>query len=149
MILQGTGKMKEPIYNAFCALVFQTVVLVLLLSNTSLGVYGVGIANTVYAGTLYYLNHRVIKKTVDYKQEYKRSIFLPLLLSVIMGCVVHAANKGLLYLNVASRIATVISIIIGGSIYIVLILTCGVFSKEELRMIPLLKKICDRGKRND
>lgn len=148
-ILQGTGKMKEPIYNAFCALVFQTVVLVLLLSNTSLGVYGVGIANTVYAGTLYYLNHRVIKKTVDYKQEYKRSIFLPLLLSVIMGCVVHAANKGLLYLNVASRIATVISIIIGGSIYIVLILTCGVFSKEELRMIPLLKKICDRGKRND
>ena len=62
-ILQGLGKVNTPIINAGISLVVQTVAAVLLLMFTSLDLYSIAIANTLYSGMMCVLNQWGGKKT--------------------------------------------------------------------------------------
>ena len=71
-ILQGLGKVNTPIINAGISLVVQTVAAVLLLMFTSLDLYSIAIANTLYSGMMCVLNQWAVRRAVGYRQEIVR-----------------------------------------------------------------------------
>lgn len=115
-ILQGIGKVNTPIVNAAIALLVQTITAIVLLRITNLGVYSIAIATTLYAGLMCFLNQYSVKKAIAYRQEYRKSFFIPILASVIMGGVIKLVYEGM-YLCVASmKIAVILAIMLGLSL---------------------------------
>ena len=88
-VLQGMGKVQEPLKNAAISLVIHTIVLVPLLLFTDLNLYAIMIATIVYALSMCILNQMSIRKYIDYKQEFKKSILAPFFASVVMGAVTY------------------------------------------------------------
>ena len=87
-ILQGLGKVNTPIINAGISLVVQTVAAVLLLMFTSLDLYSIAIANTLYSGMMCVLNQWAVRRAVGYRQEIVKTFVIPAFASAFMGAAV-------------------------------------------------------------
>ncbi len=140
-ILQGIGKVNTPIVNAAIALLVQTITAIVLLRITNLGVYSIAIATTLYAGLMCFLNQYSVKKAIAYRQEYRKSFFIPILASVIMGGVIKLVYEGM-YLCVASmKIVVILAIMLGIVLYLFLLILFQCFTKQEIENFPGGKKI--------
>jgi len=135
-ILQGLGRVNIPIINAGIALVVQTVTAIVLLFFTELDLYGIAIANTLYSALMCVLNQRAVRKAVGYRQEVKRTFFIPGFAALLMGAVAWASYEGLLMLTSSPRISVVIAILVAAAVYFFLLLLFRGVSEEELRGFP-------------
>lgn len=135
-ILQGLGKVNIPIVNSGIALVIQTTVVVVLLFFTDLDLYGVAIANTLYAACVCLLNQLAVRRAVEYRQEIKKTFAIPLLSSVCMGGAAWGIYEILLMLTSSPKISVVIAICLGACIYFALLLLFRGVSEQELRGFP-------------
>lgn len=135
-LLQGIDRMKEPVKNAAIALVLHVLVLVVLMYAFKLNIYAVIFANAAFGLIMSVLNALSIRKYVGYKQEIVKTFLIPGLAAGIMGVVVWAVYRGLLYLLRINAIATVLSIIIGALVYFALMLLLKGMGEAELRRLP-------------
>ena len=135
-LLQGINRMKEPVKNAAIALLLHVIVLVVLMYGFKLNIYAVIFANAAFGLIMSFLNAVSIRKYVGYRQEIVKTFLIPGLAAGIMGVVVWAVYKGLLYLLRINAIATIISIIIGAIVYFALVLLLKGMGEEELRRLP-------------
>ena len=135
-LLQGINRMKEPVKNAAMALLLHVIVLVVLMYGFKLNIYAVIFANAAFGLIMSFLNAVSIRKYVGYRQEIVKTFLIPGLAAGIMGVVVWAVYKGLLYLLRINAIATIISIIIGAIVYFALVLLLKGMGEEELRRLP-------------
>ena len=116
-VLQGLGKVNQPIINAGIALVVQTVVAIVLLLATKLDLYSIAVAETLYAGLMCVLNQRAVCKAAGYRQEIKNTFVVPSIAAVCMGGVAWAGYESLLMLTESPRISVVISIPVSACVY--------------------------------
>ncbi|SFQ45467.1 stage V sporulation protein B [Lachnospiraceae bacterium XBB1006] len=135
-ILQGINQMKKPIYNAAIALVAQTICVGLLLRYTTLGIYGVAIANTVYSGIMAWMNQHATKRAIGYRQELLKTFAIPLCASGIMGIVVLGGFKVLQFGLRSMRIATILAVCLGIVVYGMALLLLKGVSEEEILQMP-------------
>ncbi len=135
-LLQGIDRMKEPVKNAAIALVLHVLVLVVLMYAFKLNIYAVIFANAAFGLIMSVLNALSIRKYVGYKQEIVKTFLIPGLAAGIMGVVVWAVYKGLLYLLRINAIATVLSIVVGALVYFSLMLLLKGMGEAELRRLP-------------
>lgn len=135
-ILQGLGKLNAPIINAAIALVVQTGIAAGLLFYTDCGLYSIAIANTVYSGLMYLLNHASVRRAVGYRQEMKRTFGIPLLASLCMGAAAWGIYTGLYAVTVSRVISVLPAIAAAVVIYFALILLLKGVTEEELRGFP-------------
>lgn len=135
-ILQGLGRVSIPIVNAGIALAVQTVSAILLLLYTDLDLYGIVIANTLYAICLCVLNQIAVHRTVGYRQEIVKTFLIPGLASACTGGIAWAVYESLLMLTASPRISVVIAICIAACVYFVMLLLFRGLSEEELRGSP-------------
>ncbi len=147
-ILQGVDKMHLPIIHALISLVLHLAALEVMALGFDLGIFSMVYANILFAVFMCYLNHRSIRKLLRYRQEIKRTIFLPLLASAVMGACAFGVYN-LIHLGVKSNaICTVGAIIAAISVYGVLLIKFGCLSESELyempggtRLLVLLRKM--------
>ena len=135
-LLQGIDRMKEPVKNAAIALVLHVIVLVVLMYAFKLNIYAVIFANAAFGLIMSVLNALSIRKYVGYKQEVVKTFLIPGLSAGIMGVVVWAVYKGLIYLLRINAIATILSIIVGAIVYFALMLLLKGMGEAELRRLP-------------
>lgn len=154
-ILQGMGRMNEPLKNSAIALIIHLVVLVILLKKFRLNIYGVIYANTLFAFIICVLNAMAIKRFLHYRQELKKTFLIPLIASGCMAVVSFAVHwvcntlLNYLFIDYASNaIGTVLGIITGAAVYVfILIRLRGVREHEILNlpkgalMVRILKKL--------
>ena len=144
-ILQAVGKQTKPVTNAVIALAVQSLIAVLLLIFTDLGIFALAIAVTVYSFMMCLLNSISIRKTTGYKQEIVETFLLPLWSALIMGVVVAGVYHGLMYLlqknYLCNAVSLVVSVVIGVLVYFVMALKLGAMKKKELQAIPGGRKI--------
>jgi stage V sporulation protein B len=133
-ILQGIGKVNTPIINAAIALVAQTVIAVVLLITTNLGVYSIAIATTLYAGLMCLLNQYSVKKAIAYRQEYKKSFFIPMLAAMIMGVCIKLVYEGIYLLSASMKVSVILAILSGMVVYLFLLIVLKYFTKQELEV---------------
>lgn len=153
-ILQGLGHLREPLINSVIGLVFHVIILIGLMF-ISPGIYAVMVATIAMAVIVCLLNMSCIRKHVRFRQNYLKTYFIPLLISLIMG----AASMGIykLFLKVLPESMTVgrvwtgvllcICIGIGLLIYFILLFVIHPFTAEELVEMPAGRKLYSLAKK--
>ena len=149
-VLQGTGKVNKPVVHAVCALLVQTLVLVLLLLYTDLDLYALCIATVIYAFLMCVLNAISIRKHLKYEQEMFKTFVLPLIAALWMGIatagVYFGLDKGIVFLTEVSQIqisqlirniiCLVPALLVAVMVYFMLVIKLGAVSKNELKTMP-------------
>lgn len=150
-VLQGIGKANIPMIHAAAALVLDVIVVTVLMFVTDWGIYNVVIAMIVYALSMCILNHRAMRKALDYKNPWEKAYLSPFLASVPMGIAAfglyHGIYRAVKGLPAANLIALVPAICIGALIYFAVYLFIEKPDAEELYGIPFGRKLAAIGKK--
>lgn len=140
-VLQGINHMKTPLKNAVISLILHVGILWVMLYPLKMGIYGVLYSNILFALTMCLLNGFSIRKYLKYRQEIKKTFFLPTLAAGIMGAVcygvyflVHAVLKH----NILGVLAAVAAAVI---VYGVLLLKFQCIDESELNSFPGGRKL--------
>ncbi|MBE5992305.1 MAG: polysaccharide biosynthesis protein [Paenibacillaceae bacterium] len=140
-VLQGINHMKTPLKNAIISLILHVGILWVMLYPLKMGIYGVLYSNILFALTMCLLNGFSIRKYLSYRQEIKKTFFLPTLAAGIMGAVcygvyflVHAVLKH----NILGVLAAVAAAVI---VYGVLLLKFQCVDESELNSFPGGRKL--------
>ena len=130
-LLQGMNRMKEPIKNAVIALALHLIILVALMLGLDLNIFAVIIANACFGLIMCILNARSIRRYSGYRQEVRRTFFVPAVSAAGMGVVVWLVYRLFLYL-----IATLVSIVAGVFTYATLLLMLKGLTEQEILRFP-------------
>ncbi len=140
-VLQGINHMKTPLKNAIISLVIHVGILWAMLFPLKMGIYGVLYSNILFALTMCLLNGLSIRRFLYYRQEIKKTFFLPTLAAGIMGAVsygvyflVHLVLKH----NAAGVLAAVAAAVF---VYGVLLLKFRCVDETELNSFPGGRKL--------
>ena len=135
-VLQGIGKVNIPVINAAVALVIQTVVLLVLMYCTNLGLYAIAIAAICYSFMMCLLNNLSVVKYLKYKQNYVKTYLLPLVASVLMGLAAYGVYHGLYLLMPINAVCLMIAIGVAAVVYFVVLIKIGGITKDDLYSFP-------------
>lgn len=146
-VLQGLGKPKLPVIHAAVALLLNIVSLIIFMW-AGLGVYGVVFATILYALVVCILNAVSIRKLLNYRTEAKSCFFYPAVSAAGMGVVVVILYWGasLLFPDVmggyaVSAALTFAAVIVGVAVYLLVYLGISKMPEEEIRRLPMGRKI--------
>ena len=84
-ILQGLGKLQTPLINNAAALVIHFILLYVMLTAGNLNIYAVVWSNICFALIVSVLNAIAIARFLHYRQEWKRTFLIPVIVSIILG----------------------------------------------------------------
>ncbi len=145
-ILQGLGKLKEPLIHCCIALVIHIAALYVMLSRFNLNIYAVLYANTLFALIVSILNAFAISRMLGYRQEVLRSFVIPAAASAIMAFAAFGIYS-LLHLVLGVSVSTVFAILAGVFIYSVSLVALGGISSVEILSLPKGRQILNFFKR--
>lgn len=153
-VLQGIGKVNIPVISAATALIVHIFLFIPLVRYTNLGVYSFIFATAFYAIIIIFMNYRAVKKYLDFKMEWKQTLWVPLVSAMFMGVVAIIFYYSLETIigsfageYVTNAIAVIISIVIAAFSYFVIMIKIGGYTKEMLLVFPkgaLLVKIVQK-----
>lgn len=146
-ILQGLSHMNIPVRNAATALVIHVAALYVMLMGFQWGIYSVLYANILFAAVICLLNGLAIRKHLRYRQEMKRTFFIPALAAAVMGAAAYGSYQGLFLLLKNSALATVLAVCAGAAVYGCLLLKLGGVEQSELRSMPGGGKVIALGRK--
>lgn len=155
-ILQGLNRLDVPIRHAVAALAVHVAALEVFLMVFKMGIYSVVFANIIFALVMCLLNGHVIAKFVRYRQEYKKTVLLPTLCSLLMGAAAYGVYRlvyGLLPSSMMKgrlgmAIVVLPSVLVAVVVYALLLVKLKAVDEEELKgmpaggkMVRILKKV--------
>ena len=142
-VLQGMGHMREPVVNSFLSLVIHVIVLVILLKQFRLNIYGVVYANTLFAFLICIFNGVSIKRHLNYRQELGKTFLIPLISAAVMGVIaylVHLIFYSLLRIpfidSASNAVATLFAIVAGVLVYLFLLIKLRGIRESEIANLP-------------
>ena len=134
-ILQGMDKMRLPVIHAAISLAIHVVLLVVMVM-TGMNIHAVVWANIFFAFLMCVLNSRSIAKYMRYRQEVRRTFFVPLLASALMGAAAFGVYHGLYVLCKSNAISVLVACIAAVIVYGVALLVLKGLTEEELLGFP-------------
>lgn len=153
-VLQGIGKVNVPVMSSAVALVLHVFLLVPLIGVVKLGIYSLILATAFYAVIVVFINYHYIKKYLNFKLEWRQTVWLPIASSIIMGIVAILVYKGLnLVLRyiagayISNAIAALTAIILAACVYFISMIKIGGYTKEMLLAFPkgaLLARVAEK-----
>lgn len=135
-VLQGIGRVNKPVINAGIALVLQTVVLVVLLLVTDLGLYSLAVAMIVYSLTVCVLNQMSIQKCLGYSIDWGGTFIKPLIASLIMGAFALGTYRLVNLVVPYNAICLFTAIGVAVVVYFVLVIKMSIVSEAEMLAMP-------------
>jgi stage V sporulation protein B len=142
-VLQGIGRMNKPVINAAVALVIQTGALVAMLLYTDMGTYAMAVAVVLFALIMCVMNGISVRRYLEYRQEWDRSVIRPLIISIIMGGVAFGTYHGIYFLLPINLLALIIAVIMGAVVYFVIAIKWQVLGAAELSWLPKSKRLTE------
>ena len=134
-ILQGLGRLREPLIHNAVALVIHVIALVVMLRYLNLNIYAVLYSNAVFALVVCILNALSIRRFIYYQQDLKKTYLIPLISSIIMafGCyaIWYVLNKVF-----GNSFATILAILCGIIIYLISLVAFRGLTEPEMRRLP-------------
>lgn len=146
-ILLGLGFLVKPLVHSVIALLFHTIVLTALLFTGS-GIYGVVLANILFAVLMSVMNMFSIHKHTQFRQDIARTYVVPAVAAGVMGIVVFALSEGMqrclptavTKIWPAEAICTIPMIFFGAWIYVVFLNLLKDFTAEDAEQLPFFNK---------
>ena len=112
-----------------------------------LNIFAVVIANAAFGLIMCILNARSIRRYSGYRQEVRKTFFVPAIAATGMGVVVWLIYHGILYVLRINAIATVLSIVAGAAVYAVLLLLLKGLNEQEILRFPKGRMLADIAKK--
>ncbi len=134
-ILQGLGKMRQPLIHNCIALVVHLISLYLLLTVFNLNIYGVVIANIIFAAIISVMNSLSISRYLGYRQEFFRTFFIPAVASLIMAAAAYLVYY-VFHLVFGNTFATFVAILAGVVVYAIGLVAFKGVTQEEIASLP-------------
>lgn len=135
-ILQGIDRMRLPILHALIALVLHLGALEVMALVFDLGIYSMVFANVLFALIMCVLNHAAIRRTIGYRQEWKKTFMIPTMASAVMGVCTFGTYKIVYGAIKSNTAATLIAIGIAVLVYGILLIRMKCLTREELYQMP-------------
>ena len=135
-ILNGLDKMNIPVIHSSFALIVHEILLYLVLKYSDLGVFALVIGNIVFPLIACTLNWSYIKKSLDYKQELRKSFVIPFISSVVMGIATGLTYYGFYSLTGRNAVSTMLAIVVAVVVYFSLLLLLKGITEDELYKLP-------------
>jgi stage V sporulation protein B len=146
-ILQGMGKPIIPVIALLIGMVFKVVISYSLTVIPEINVLGSALGTVIAYMIAAMFELRYVKKIMGVKFPIKEFVIKPLI-TVITMFVVVKLSYGFISSLAGNTLSTLVSIIIGGITYVVVLLGIGGITKEEVLTMPkgaklysLLKKL--------
>jgi len=134
-ILQGLGKLKEPLIHNLVALVVHIAVLYVMLRVWNLNIYSVLYANALFALIVCILNAVSIRRFIYYRQEYRKTFVVPAAASIIMAFAAYLVYQ-LFHLFLGNTVPTLIAILAGIFVYGIALVAFKGVTKAEIEKLP-------------
>ena len=112
-----------------------------LIMLTPFNIFCVVVADVLFALLMCILNHRSIKKYLNYRQELKKTFILPFISSAVMGAFAFAVQKLVFRFAHSNVLSVICALIIAVIVYAVMLLLLKIIDQEELEMVPMGGKI--------
>lgn len=134
-ILQGLGKLQTPLINNAAALVIHFILLYVMLTAGNLNIYAVVWSNICFALIVSVLNAIAIARFLHYRQEWKRTFLIPVIVSIIMGAAAYLVYQ-LFQLVFGNTISVLFAILAGGATYGIGLISFKGITVEEIAALP-------------
>ncbi len=139
-ILQANGRAGLPIWFIAIGSAAKLAVNFVLVQIPSIGIKGAPVGTLVCFVLVSAMELIAIKKVTPHPPRYLRVFFKPAIAAAIMGGAVWAVY-GLLAGLVGNALSVLVSIVVGGTIYAILVLVLRIVSKDDLSLMPKGDKI--------
>ncbi len=134
-ILQGLGKLRDPLIHNAIALVIHIISLVVMLRYMNLNIYAVLYSNVIFALVVCILNALSIRRYIYYQQEIRKTFIVPFLASIVMAFAAYAIWY-VLHFVFGNSVATIIAILLAMVIYLVSLVAFRGLTAPEMRKLP-------------
>lgn len=134
-ILQGLGRLREPLIHCAIALVLHLAVLVVLLREFSQNIYAVIYSNILFALIVCVLNALSIRRALHYRQEIYKTFFIPLVASAIMAFACSGIYA-LMHLFLPVSVSVVIAVVLGAALYGFVMVVFQGITPAEIASLP-------------
>ena len=134
-ILQGLGKLQTPLINNAAALVIHFILLYVMLTAGNLNIYAVVWSNICCALIVSVLNAIAIARFLHYRQEWKRTFLIPVIVSIIMGAAAYLVYQ-LFHLVFGNTISVLFAILAGVATYGIGLISFKGITVEEIAALP-------------
>ena len=134
-ILQGLGKLQTPLINNAAALVIHFILLYVMLTAGNLNIYAVVWSNICFALIVSVLNAIAIARFLHYRQEWKRTFLIPVIVSIIMGAAAYLIYQ-LFHLVFGNTISVLFAILAGVATYGIGLISFKGITVEEIAALP-------------
>lgn len=132
-ILQGIGRYISPVINLIIGCIIKMILTIVLVRQSNINIYGAVIATIVAYVIVAILNVIRIKRKINIRIDIFNNFIKPLFASVIMIITVLICYMQLYTYTGSNGIACLLSISIGGIIYILAIVVLKIFSIKEIK----------------
>ena len=139
-MLQGLGKPLIPVVNLFIGAIAKVGLTYVLTVIPSVNVKGAAISTVAayaIASTLDIISLGILARV---RFKYLDTFIKPLISSIGMAIVVKISYIGL-YNILGSRLATLVSVMIGVAVYVILLIITGTITNEDLALLPKGEKL--------
>ena len=134
-ILQGLGKLQTPLINNAAALVIHFILLYVMLTAGNLNIYAVVWSNICFALIVSVLNAIAIARFLHYRQEWKRTFLIPVIVSIIMRAAAYLVYQ-LFHLVFGNTISVLFAILAGVATYGIGLISFKGITVEEIAALP-------------
>ncbi|WAW15047.1 putative polysaccharide biosynthesis protein [Peptostreptococcus equinus] len=134
-ILQGMGKPMIPVYALLCGIIGKIVISYTLTAIPSINILGSAfgtVASYLIAAIFEYV---YIKKSLNIEFNIMDYFIKPIITVIIMYLSVRLVNYGL-GMFIGTKLSTLISIAVGGIVYILVLLGIGGITQNEILSMP-------------
>lgn len=153
-VLQGIGRVNVPVISSAVALVLHVGLLVPCLMVLHLGIYSLILATTFYAVIVVIMNYHALRTTLNFRMEWKQTIWVPLASALVMGVSATVIYKGLDFVlsrvtgaYISNAIATLAAVMLAVCVYFIAMIKIGGYTKEMLLTFPkgnILVKVAEK-----
>ncbi|MBQ5960405.1 MAG: polysaccharide biosynthesis protein [Firmicutes bacterium] len=135
-ILQGLGKLKICVRNAFYGLCVSTPILILCVMVFDIKAYALIVSLLTFSFTMAFFNIRSVIKYSGCRINMVKMFTAPLVCSLIMGGVAYLSYAGLYALLHSNTIAILTSIVLAIGVYFILLLNSSFYTREQILELP-------------
>ena len=139
-ILQGCNRMRVPVIHSGISLVLHGILVAALLWFTNLGVLALIIGNVTFPLLVCVLNCCKVKKLLDYRFCWMDTFIKPALAAAVMGVLTFGAYTVSRQYTEAAWISLILGILAALPAYAGMLAVLKVFTKEELKALPVIGK---------
>ena len=141
-VLQSINKPMLPVVSLSAAMVVRIILLIILVSRPEINIFGQVLANMIFLLVATTLNLVFVRRYIPLQFSVQRMLVTPIFCSIAMGGSMYVVRLGLSFLPVWASLS--ITALVGGTVYLGLIIVLQCFSPAEAECFPLVGKLLKR-----